>query len=72
MLKICRLKKYFPVTTSSGRMREHVKALDGSSLEIQAGEPFGLVGESGCKGISLGLLCASTDRANFRGDLLPG
>lgn len=71
MLKIRSLKKYFPVTTGFGRVKEHVKALDGVSLETQAGDPFGLVGESGGK-FNLGLLCASTDRANLQGDLVPG
>ena len=41
------LKKYFPVHKfMSGK--QYVKAVDGLSLEINKGETFGLVGESGC------------------------
>jgi oligopeptide transport system ATP-binding protein len=42
LLEIRDLKKYFRVG------RENLKAVDGISLEINKGETFGLVGESGC------------------------
>ena len=42
LLEIKDLKKYFQVG------RETLKAVDGISLEINKGETFGLVGESGC------------------------
>ena len=42
LLEVKDLKKYFRVG------RENLKAVDGISLEINKGETFGLVGESGC------------------------
>src|SRR5215203_1901577 len=42
LLEIRDLKKYFRVGRAS------LKAVDGITLEIKAGETFGLVGESGC------------------------
>jgi len=42
ILKIENLKKYFKSTKGI------VKAVDGISLEIEKGDTFGLVGESGC------------------------
>src|SRR3712207_2106724 len=42
LLEIKDLKKYFRVG------RADLKAVDGISLEINKGETFGLVGESGC------------------------
>jgi oligopeptide transport system ATP-binding protein len=42
LLELKDLKKYFRVG------REALKAVDGISLEIEKGETFGLVGESGC------------------------
>ena len=55
LLEIRDLKKYFPVPAGLlRRAREHVKAVDGVTLDVNDGETVGLVGESGCGKTSLG------------------
>lgn len=48
LLQVKNLKKFFPVTNSLGRVTGQVKAVNNVSFEINAGETYGLVGESGC------------------------
>jgi len=49
LLSVQHLKKYFPIHRGVlGRVAAHVKAVDDISFDINKGETFGLVGESGC------------------------
>jgi peptide/nickel transport system ATP-binding protein len=49
LVSVQHLKKYFPIHSGIfGRATAYVKAVDDVSFTINAGETFGLVGESGC------------------------
>jgi oligopeptide/dipeptide ABC transporter ATP-binding protein len=59
LLRLDRVVKRFPVTSSSLRRRgSQIHAVDGVSLEVRRGETLGLVGETGC-GKSTLARCAS-------------
>ncbi len=55
VLDVRGLRTYFPVKTGAFKVRRlMVRAVDGVSLQMRAGETLGLVGESGCGKTTLG------------------
>ena len=48
LLEVNGLKVYFPVGRGLGKKKKVLKAVDGVSFKLRAGETLGIVGESGC------------------------
>ncbi len=73
LIEVKELAKYFPVRSGLfSRTKSQVKAVDGVSFNIAAGETLGLVGESGCGKTTVGrsilrLIPATSGQVLFEG-----
>jgi oligopeptide/dipeptide ABC transporter ATP-binding protein len=78
LLEVRDLTKHFPIRKGLlSRTVGHVKALDGISFDVHAGEVLGLVGESGCGKTTAGrcilqLIAPTSGSVKFEGEELVG
>ncbi len=77
LLELDDVHKWFPLSSRRlirhGRESDHVRAVDGVSLQVRSGETLGLVGETGCGKSTLGrcmtrLHDVTSGRVVFAGD----
>ena len=62
------LKVWFPIKGWFGKVRDHVKAVDGVTIALRRGHTLGVVGESGSGKTTLGMALLRISRS--RGDIL--
>ena len=78
LLEVQDLRKWFPIRAGLlGKVKNHVKAVDGVSFHVRQGETLGLVGESGCGKTTVGrsllrLIEPTSGSVRFQGRELAG
>ena len=74
LLELRDLVREFPVGNNllPSKYRESVKAVSGVSVDVPAGQTFGLVGESGCGKTTLGRLIVALDKPDKGAMILRG
>lgn len=56
ILKVVNLQKHYPIKKGAFTKKSYFRAVDGLDFEVNKGETFGVVGESGCGKSTMGLM----------------